>query len=84
MHQITAEMLAGKSACRKELELFRQEWPNGFEVTLENCQRAAAIGLDLNWAAKKFLSAPALKAYEEARATALWNAWLMDQQQVEE
>ena len=86
---ITREFLKSKDACQKQLEILFAEFPNGGEVTLENCLRAASLDIDFDWAAKNLLSAPALKAYEEAmapawkayeeaKAPAFYNAWLID------
>ena len=59
-------------ACTGQVEIFVTEWPDGAPLTLDNVRRAAALHLDLNWFALHFLAAPALAAYEQATATALW------------
>ena len=71
---ITADLLESKEACLEQLEIFRLEWPAGCEVTLQNCRRVVELQFDLNWIVTTFLSAPALKTYEEAKATA-WRAY---------
>ena len=86
---ITQKFLRSKGACREQLDILFAEFPNGGEVTLENCLRAAVLSIDFNWAANRLLSAPAEKAYREARAPAwkayqeatalaFYNAWLID------
>ena len=86
---ITARLLRSKGACREQVEIFAAKWPDGVEITSENCLSSAILGLDLDWAARNFLSAtaekayqeataPAWKAYQEARATAFYAAWLID------
>ena len=76
--RITLAMLKG--ACREQRAIFRKEWPEGVEVTLENVRRAQEIGLPLEWSKRWFTpeagkaydeaTAPASKAYDEAIATA--------------
>ena len=65
---ITKEFLESKGACREQLEILFTEFPNGGEVTLGNCLRAAALNIDFDWAADKLLSTTARKAYYEAIA----------------
>lgn len=48
------------------------ERPDGAEITLGNLQRAVEIKPDLEYLAPRILTAPASKAYDEARATAIW------------
>ena len=72
---ITAQLLNSKGACREQVEIFIKAWPQGGPVTIENCLSAIRLGLDLDWSARKLLSAPAWTAYEEATATA-WTAYL--------
>ena len=72
---ITAKMLREKGACREQVEQFATLFPSGTTVTLRSARRAASAGLSLDWFAVRFLSAPALRAYEEACATALVAAW---------
>ena len=74
MELITKRMLQLKGACAYQVTIFAKEWPNGVTPTLEACQRAAVIGLSLDWVAKNMLSAPALAAYQAARDTA-WAAY---------
>ena len=72
--RITAAMLREHHACPGQLATFELEWPKGVVPTLAACRRALALGLDLNWAARVLMPAPALKAYDEACATA-WKAY---------
>lgn len=71
---ITAEYLRKFGACDPDVKKFGAEWPNGAEITAENCIRAfVKLGLDPNWAARHFLSAQALAEYAKIRDT-VW-AW---------
>ena len=63
-------MLRAKGACADQLAIFEREWPDGCAVTLDDCHRAVALGLDLNWAAENLLPATAWNAYADAVATA--------------
>ena len=67
---ITRKFLESNGACREQLDVLFEEFPAGGEVTLENCLRAATLRIDFDWAASHLLSAPAEKAYWEAKATA--------------
>src|SRR3990167_784120 len=69
--KITREYLVGLGASCKQLDTFSDEWPDGAEITLDNCLRAAELGLDLDWLAKKMFPAPAWEAYLQATAPAL-------------
>ncbi len=53
--KITKEFLESKDACADQAVLFAKEWPEGAEVTLDTCLRAAQIGLDFGWAATALL-----------------------------
>ena len=53
--RITLGMLRG--ACREQRDLFRKEWPEGAEVTIENVRRAQELGLTLSWGASAWLAA---------------------------
>ena len=68
--KITREYLVGLGASCEQLDTFSDEWPDGAEITLDNCLRAAELGLDLDWLAEKMFPAPALEAYEKATAPA--------------
>ena len=77
--RITLAMLRG--ACKEQRDIFRAEWPEGVDVTLENVRRAQELGLTLAWGEHWFPAdpwkayyaavAPARKAYEEATSQAL-------------
>ena len=69
--KITREYLVGLGASCEQLDTFSEEWPDGAEVTLDNCLRAAELGLNLNWLAEKMFPARALEAYRQATAPAL-------------
>jgi len=65
--RITLAMLKG--ACHEQRHIFLTEWPNGADATLENVQRAQAIGLDLDWGTCWF-TPEARAEYERGRAAA--------------
>ena len=64
-------MLGG--ACREQRDIFRKEWPDGADITIENVRRARELGLNLAWGEHWFI-APAWKAYDEAIVPA-WKAY---------
>ena len=61
--KITKEQLQELNACSNIIELFSNEWPDGVMVTKENALRAAEIGLNINWLARRVLTGDALKEY---------------------
>lgn len=69
--RITIGMLRG--ACKEQRDIFRKEWPEGAEVSVENAFRAQELGLDLSWG-ERWFTAQALKAYDAARVPA-WKAY---------
>lgn len=69
--RITSQWLRKHEACADQVEIFAREWPKGVTVCLGVLKRAAELSLDLDWFARKALTAPALKAYIEATAPAL-------------
>ena len=74
--KITHEYLVGLGASCEQLDTFSEEWPDpdGAEVTLDNCLRAAELGLNLDWLAENMFPARALEAYLQAIAPA-WEAF---------
>jgi len=68
--KITHEYLVGLGASCEQLDTFSEEWPDGAEVTLDNCLRAAELHLNLDWLAEKMFPARALEAFEQATAPA--------------
>ena len=69
---ITTQMLRDKNACESQVEIFAKQWPEGAEVTRENCLVALALGLDVRWAGR-LLVFLARTAYNKAEAEA--EAW---------
>ena len=65
--KITKEFLKRKRACADQVALFAEEWPEGAEVTLDTCLRAAQIGLDFGWAAENLLSADGREEWRAKR-----------------
>ncbi|MFH1569170.1 MAG: hypothetical protein ABIL09_14340, partial [Gemmatimonadota bacterium] len=49
--RITARMLERKGACEEQWAWFCLYFGRSAEVTLQNCYEAAALGLNLSWAA---------------------------------
>lgn len=68
--KITLKMLTDAGACPDEVEIFGRLFRDGGEVTEALAATALAAGLDLDWAARKFFTVPAWKAYKEATAPA--------------
>ena len=71
---ITVAMLREKKACPSQVAKFEGLFGAEAKPTLANCRKAVKAGLDLHFAAWRFLPATAWKAYEEARAPA-WKAY---------
>ena len=63
---ITAKMLEKKGASCGQVAIFREEWPKGARVTKKNCLRAAALDLDIDWAAVYFLPRVPWAEYNKA------------------
>ena len=57
---ITIEELRTHGACRSQRSTFNFTWPNGCSVTLRNAKWAAALGLDI-WFAADHLLSPTLR-----------------------
>ena len=69
--KFTLEMLESSAVCsEQQVAIFRAEWPEGVEVTLEAIARALELGLDVGWAVNMFANAPARATYRAALATA--------------
>ncbi len=67
---IDAAWLRAHGACERATQKVTDEWPAGAAVTRANLLRAAALGLDLDWLARRVLAAPASAEYERAMAPA--------------
>ena len=65
--RITAELLREKKACEPDIKKFLERWPEGCEVTPENCEIAFGGELDMSvdWAAEFLLSTPTWAKYSE-------------------
>ena len=49
--RITAQLLRDKEACRSDIRAFREQWPNGCNVTRKNCQIAfKKLEMNVGWA----------------------------------
>ena len=67
--KITKALLISKHACRGQVDLFAELFPEGVVITESICL-AHATEFDWDWAAKKLLRPPAWKACDEAMAPA--------------
>ncbi len=63
--EITARLLKSRHVCRDQIKLFKEIFPEGAEPTLENCAKALAGGLKIQWAADYLLGPKGLKAYRD-------------------
>ena len=68
--RLTAEMLRARNACAGQVATFEDEWPDGVEVTEAVVRRAVELGLDIDWFAQNFLTAPARAEYNKMVAAA--------------
>src|SRR5579863_8838656 len=65
--KITVELLRKKGACKEQMSLFKELFPNGVIVTKAGCL-AVADKFNWYWAAHNLLNPNARKAYYEAVA----------------
>jgi len=70
MKQITVEMLKRLHACQPQVDLFRSTFGETAELTAENGEKAAAVGLDINWLAAQVLTDERLTEYGRVTAAA--------------
>ena len=62
--RITAKLLREKGACKSNVIDFEARWPEGCDVTSENCETAfGELELDVDWAATRLLSREARAEY---------------------
>lgn len=64
--KVTVKELRDKGACKRQVRVFKKEWPKGVEITLEALERAVELELDLYWFADMFLPTPALADFDKA------------------
>ncbi len=64
--KVTLDTLKALGACAEYLNQFTRLWPDGVEVTVENCRAAVAAGLDVDWFANHALPPDANDAYMTA------------------
>ena len=63
---VTVEILKEMGAnCQEELTKFQELFPNGAEITLENCLKAVRDGLSIEWFFYRFLPDPIRQEYEK-------------------
>jgi hypothetical protein len=72
-NMITVDILESKKACRGQIKLFKEHFPNGSPLTIESALSVASI-FDWGWAAHNLLSANGLKTYKEQRSP-LYNTY---------
>jgi hypothetical protein len=72
-NMITVDILESKKACRGQIKLFKEHFPNGSPLTVESALSVATI-FDWGWAAHNLLSANGLKTYKEQRSP-LYNTY---------
>ena len=53
----TAQMLREKGASCPQVDIFKEKWPDGADLTEANLVRAAELELNLGWWAQRFLLA---------------------------
>ena len=69
--KVTVNELLVLHACKKQIAIFDNEWPDGAEITEKNYLRACELNLDLDWVANNFLVAVAQAEYDRVRRLAL-------------
>lgn len=70
MKQVTVEMLERLHACRDQVALFRSTFGESADLTAENGEKAAAVGLDIGWLAAQVLKDERLTEYARVEAPA--------------
>lgn len=71
MTRITAALLRRLGANCEGVEDFKEVFPKGAEITLENCLLAAGHHLNIDWFARRYLKPQALEAYKQVKTPAL-------------
>ena len=75
MKTVSIRKLKLLGACPQQVGLFRQLFGDRCTVSVDLCV-AHAAQFDWSWAAQELLSAPAYRAYDEAKARAFAIAFL--------
>jgi hypothetical protein len=89
--KITKEFLEKHGACREDVNLFGEVFPNGASLTFDNLKKAHKVGMDTDWL-RRFLTSTGrgqidtscinfdnCSAYiycHECRLTDIWNAFV--------
>ena len=83
--RITADWLRAWGACKEQVAVVEREWPNGARPLLATARKAARLGLDVNWLARRLLPDHAWKEFERAEdelfskyhriCDKLWEEW---------
>ena len=68
--KITAEQLRLAAANDSDVGALLTEWPDGVEITPENCQRAMAIGFNIDRAAEYLMSESTKATYVDLAKSA--------------
>ncbi len=75
--RITARLLREKRACEPDIAAFEKQWPDGCEVTPENCRIAfVELNMSPSWAADALLSKEAWDKYQTALTVAANEYWM--------
>ena len=53
--KVTSRWLTAQGACKKQKDVFKEEWPRGSAITKGSLTRAAELGLDLEWFANQVI-----------------------------
>jgi len=70
MLKITAGLLQKLDACEEQVAHFREVFPHGADLTLENLTAARAQDLDVDWLPSALLSLEGYRLYNAAREKA--------------
>uniref|UniRef100_A0A6M3KMG8 Uncharacterized protein n=1 Tax=viral metagenome TaxID=1070528 RepID=A0A6M3KMG8_9ZZZZ len=73
--KVTAVQLEKWDACREQVATFRSEWGDSVTLTRAALLRAAELGLDLDWWAKRALAGAQLAECEKKRAPIVAEYW---------
>ena len=68
---LSLDVLGSASPCREQWATIRAEWPMGIPITNASALRAAELGLDIRWAARRLLSPVEWTRFERTRSRKL-------------
>ena len=73
--KVTAKWLEGKGACPWDLDTFKEEWPRGCVVNRKNIERAAELGIDVEWFGDEWLQGETKEVFGKT-VQAAWRVYL--------